>query len=76
MKDFITTCGSKIKSKIKNICVKKINAYFKKHSPLFSTKVTGQDVPQPEDDTMTAVETSVVDGVFPEEEKKTDQHVG
>lgn len=52
----------------------KIKTYFKKHSPLFSIKVARQDVPQPEDDTVTAVETSVVDGVFPEEEKKTDQY--
>lgn len=39
--------------------------YFKKHSPLFSVEVTGQDVPQPDDDAMAAVKTSIVDSVFP-----------
>lgn len=41
--------------------------YFKEHGPLLSGEVTGQDVPQPDDDTVAAVKTSVVDGVFPGE---------
>ena len=52
-------------------CDKQRTAYFKEHSSLFSIEVTGQDVPQPDDDTMAAVKSSVVDCVFPEKEGKT-----
>lgn len=45
--------------------------YFEEHSPLLSTEITGQDVPQPDDDTMAAVKTSIVDCVFPE----NDEHI-
>lgn len=47
----------------------KSTVYFKEHSPLFSIKVAGQDVPQPDNDPMAAVKTSVVDCVFPEEKR-------
>lgn len=43
--------------------------YFKEHGPLLSGEVTGQDVPQPDDDTVAAVKTSIVDGVFPGERR-------
>lgn len=43
--------------------------YFKEHGSLLSGEVTGQDVPQPDDDTMAAMKTSVVHGVFPGEKK-------
>lgn len=43
---------------------------LEEHSPLLSTEVTGQDVPQPDDDTMAAVKTSIVDGVFPVKERR------
>ena len=46
-------------------------AYFKEHSPLVRVEVTGQDVPQPDDDTMAAVKSSIIDCVFPAREKKT-----
>lgn len=52
-------------------CDKQRPAYFKEHSPLFSVEVTGQDVPQPNDDTMAAVKSSIVDCVFPEKQRKT-----
>lgn len=48
---------------------KQTTTYFQEHSPLVSIEVTGQDVPQPDDDTMAAVKTSIVDGVFPEKER-------
>lgn len=46
-----------------------ITPYFKEHGPLLSTEVTGQDVPEPDDDTMAAVKTSVVDSVLPEKRR-------
>lgn len=46
-----------------------ITIYFKEHGPLLSSEVTGQDVPKPDDDTMAAVKTSIVDGVFPEKRR-------
>lgn len=48
-----------------------MTTYLKEHSPLFSIEVTGQDVPQPDDDTMAAVKTSIIDSVFPDKERKT-----
>lgn len=41
-------------------------AHFKEHGPLLSIEVTGQDIPQPDDDAMAAVKTTVIDRVFPE----------
>lgn len=46
-----------------------ITPYFKEHGPLLSSEITGQDVPEPDDDTMAAVKTSVVDSVFPEKRR-------
>lgn len=61
--------GNLLRGKIKRITATsgQIMFYFKEHGPLLSSEVTGQDVPQPDDDTMAAVKTSIVDGVFPGE---------
>lgn len=44
----------------------KKHSYFEKHSPLVSIKVTRQNVPQPDDDTMAAVKASIIDCVSSE----------
>lgn len=55
-----------IKSLLIVIKSKKKHSYFEKHSPLVSIKVTRQNVPQPDDDTMAAVKASIIDCVFSE----------
>lgn len=55
----------------KNYLAQQMTPYFEEHSPLLSTEIAGQDVPQPDDDTMAAVKTSIVDRVFPE----NDEHI-
>ena len=44
-------------------------AHLEEHGPLLGGEVAGQDVPQPDDDPVAAVEAAVVNSVFPGDQR-------
>lgn len=48
--------------------------YLQKHGSLLRGEVTGENVPQPKNDSVAAMETSIVDSVLPGRQEKNHMH--